>query len=75
MIRPALVTALFWFVLSLFSSASFSSVIIDDSRTYGTIGVVFTVLTWFILIGTAIVLGAACGAVWQKRTEGASASR
>jgi uncharacterized BrkB/YihY/UPF0761 family membrane protein len=44
-------------------------VLIDDSKTYGTIGVVFTFLSWFILIGVVIVLGAACGAVWQKRTE------
>ena len=43
-----------------------ASVVIDDSRTYGTIGVVFTLLTWFILIGGVIVLGAALGAVWQQ---------
>ena len=42
--------------------------IIDDSKTYGTIGVVFTFLSWFILIGSVIVLGAAFGAVWQQRT-------
>jgi membrane protein len=68
LIRPALVTALLWVVLSFFSSAYFSSVVIDDSRTYGTIGVVFTFLTWFILVGSVIVLGAALGTVWQQRT-------
>ena len=36
--------------------------------TLGAIGVVFTFLTWFILIGGVIVLGAAVGAVWQQRT-------
>jgi membrane protein len=66
-IRPALVTALFWIVLAFFSSAYFSSVVVDDSRTYGSIGAVFTFLTWFILIGSVIVLGAACGAVWERR--------
>ena len=65
-IRPALVTAVLWLGLAFFSSAYFSSVVIDDSRTYGTIGVVFTLLTWFILIGGVIVLGAALGAVWQQ---------
>jgi hypothetical protein len=40
------------------------SVIIDDSKTSGTIGVVVTFLSWFILIGSVVVLGAACGAVW-----------
>ena len=67
-VRPALVTALLWLGLALFSSAYFSSVVIDDSRTFGTVGVIFTFLTWFILIGSVIVLGAACGAVWQQRT-------
>jgi len=67
-IRPALLTAALWVALGLFSSLYFSSVIIDDSKTYGTIGVVFTFLTWFILIGSVVVLGAACGAVWQQRT-------
>jgi membrane protein len=68
LIRPALVTALLWVGLALFSSLYFSSVIVDDSKTYGTIGVVFSFLSWFILIGAVIVLGAACGAVWEKRT-------
>ncbi len=68
-IEPALVTAVLWTVLALFSSHYFSSVVIDDSRLYGTIGVVFTLLTWFILIGGVIVLGAAFGAVWQQRAR------
>jgi len=66
-VRPALVTALFWVALAVFSSLFFSTTVIDDSKTYGTIGVVFTFLTWFILIGSVIVLGAACGAVWEAR--------
>jgi membrane protein len=69
-IRPALLTAILWVALGFFSSLYFSSVIIDDSKTYGTIGVVFTFLTWFILIGSVVVLGAAGGAVWQRRTTG-----
>ena len=68
-IRPAVVTAVLWFGLSLFSSVYFSSVVISDSRQYGTIGVVFTFLTWFILIGGVIVLGTAGGAVWQQRPD------
>jgi membrane protein len=70
-LEPALITALLWTGLALFSSVYFSSVIIDDSRLYGTIGVVFTLLTWFILIGGVIVFGATFGAVWQRRTRGA----
>lgn len=68
-IRPALVSGLLWAGLSVFSSFYFSTTVIDDSKTYGTIGVVFTFLTWFIMIGFVIVLGAAGGAVWQQRTS------
>lgn len=69
LVRPALVTALLWLALAFFSSLYFSSVVIDDSKTYGTIGVVFTFLTWFILIGVVVVLGAAAGAVWEARGD------
>ena len=68
-IRPALVSGLLWVGLAVFSSFYFSTTVIDDSKTYGTIGVVFTFLTWFIMIGFVIVLGAAGGAVWQQRTS------
>ncbi|HUA48467.1 MAG TPA: YhjD/YihY/BrkB family envelope integrity protein [Solirubrobacteraceae bacterium] len=71
LVRPALVTALLWVALAVFSSLYFSTTVIDDSKTYGTIGVVFTFLTWFILVGSVIVLGAACGAC--ERPEAAEA--
>jgi membrane protein len=67
LVRPAIVTGLLWLALAYFSSLYFSSVVIDDTKTYGTIGVVFTFLTWFVMIGAVIVLGAASGAVWQQR--------
>ena len=51
----------------VFSSVYFSSAIISDSRLYGTIGVVFTLLTWFIAIGAVIVPGAVAGATWDQR--------
>jgi membrane protein len=66
-IRPMLVSGLLWVGLSVFSSFYFSSTVIDDAKTYGAIGVVFSLLTWFIFIGVVIVLGAAGGAVWQQR--------
>src|SRR3984885_5625704 len=65
--RPPLVTALLWIALALFSSISLSSSIVSDRKLYGTIGVVFTLLTWFILVAAVVVLGAALGAVWQHR--------
>ena len=46
-----------------------SPLLISDSHTYGTIGVVFTLITWFFLIGGIIVLGAVFGAAWQAHAE------
>jgi hypothetical protein len=40
---------------------------VTDSREYGTIGVVFTQLTGFVLLGAVVVLGTACGVVWHER--------
>jgi membrane protein len=67
-LRPAAIaTALFWVGLGVFAAFYFSTTIVDDSKTYGTIGVTFTLVTWFIAIGAVISLGAVVGAVWQKR--------
>lgn len=62
LVRPALMTGGLWLVLAVFSSIYFSPVLISDSRTYGTIGVVFSLLTWFFLIGGVLILGAVAGA-------------
>jgi len=67
LVRPAIVTALFWVGLELFSAAYFSRTIISDSRLYGTIGVVFSLMIWFIAIGAVIMLGAVAGATWNQQ--------
>jgi membrane protein len=67
LLRTALVSAALWVAFGFLSSIYFSTTILDDSKTYGTIGVVFTLLTWFIVIGYVLVFGAAAGAVWQRR--------
>jgi membrane protein len=69
LIRPAIATALLWLGVALLSSVYFSSEVISEHRLYGAIGVVFTLATWLLLIGAVMVLGAACGAVWQDRAE------
>jgi membrane protein len=67
-VRPAAIaTGLFWMGLGVFAAFYFSSTIVDDSKTYGTIGVTFTLVTWFIAIGAVLTLGAVVGAVWHKR--------
>lgn len=63
----AVATGLFWLGLGVFAAFYFSSTIVSDSRTYGTIGVTFTLVTWFIAIGAVLTIGAVVGAVWQRR--------
>jgi membrane protein len=63
----AISTAFFWIGLGVFAAFYFSSTIVSDSKTYGTIGVTFTLVTWFIAMGAVLTLGAVVGAVWQKR--------
>lgn len=67
--RPALATGVLWVGFGFFSSLYFSPLLVSDSHLYGTIGVVFTLLTWFFLIGAVLVLGAVLGAAWQAHAE------
>lgn len=67
LVRPAILTALFWIGLELFSAVYFSPSIISDSRLYGTIGVVFSLMIWFVAIGAVVVLGAVAGATWDQQ--------
>jgi membrane protein len=69
LIRPALLSGLFWLGFALLSSVYFSTALISEHKLYGTIGVVFILATWFIAVGAVIVLGAVCGAVWQERAS------
>lgn len=75
LIRPAVTSAALWLGFGLFSSIYFSPILISDSHTYGTIGVVFTLLTWFFLIGGVVVVGAVLGAAWQARSDGTRGTR
>jgi membrane protein len=67
LLPSAVLTGVFFAGLGVFSKFYFSSTIISDSRTYGTIGAVFSIMTWFIAIGAVIILGAVAGAVWEDR--------
>ena len=64
----AVVTGAFWVGLGGFASLYFSSTLVSDSHLYGEIGVVFTLVTWFIAMGAVIILGAVVGHVFVART-------
>jgi membrane protein len=69
LLPSALITGVLYGGLGLFSKFYFSDTIISDSKTYGTIGAIFGIMTWFIAIGAVIILGAVAGAVWEERNN------
>jgi len=67
LLPSAIATGLLFAALGIFSKFYFSATIIHDSRTYGSIGAIFGILTWFVAIGAVVVLGAVTGSVWRDR--------
>jgi membrane protein len=67
LLPSAVITGVFYGGLGVFSRFYFSGTIISDSKTYGTIGAIFGIMTWFIAIGAVIILGAVAGVVWEER--------
>jgi membrane protein len=67
LLPSAVFTGAFYVGLGVFSKFYFSSTITSDSRTYGTIGAILGILTWFVAIGAVIILGAVAGVVWDDR--------
>jgi membrane protein len=65
LLPSALATGFCFAGLGVFSHFYFSSTIISDSKTYGTIGAVLGIVTWLIAVGAVIIIGAVFGAVWH----------
>ena len=63
--RPTL-GAFFFTSLDVFSKFYFSATIISDSKTYGTIGAVFGIMTWLIAIGAVLISVAVTGVAWEE---------
>jgi membrane protein len=66
LLPSGIVTGVLFGALGIFSKFYFSATIISDSKTYGTIGAVFGIMTWFMAIGAVIVLGAVAGTAWEN---------
>ena len=75
LLPSAIITGVFFGGLGVFSKFYFSETIVSDSKTYGTVGAIFGILTWFIAIGAVIILGAVAGVVWEDRRNCRSRSR
>jgi membrane protein len=69
LLPSALATGLLFALLGLFSEFFFSSWIVSDNKLYGSVGPVFSILTWLIAVGAVLIIGAVGGVVWQERAE------
>ena len=69
----ALATAICWVGMEAVFSLVFSSMVISNNDKYGSIGVVLSMMSWFIAIGVVIILGAVTGVVWRQREMSMSA--
>jgi membrane protein len=53
--------------LGVFSALFFSKSIVSDEKSYGPVGVVMVLVTYFIAIGVVVHLGAVLGRMWNER--------
>lgn len=63
----AVATGAFWMGMLAVFSVIFSGMVISYDQKYGSIGVVFGLMSFFIAIGVVLTLGAAVGLMWQDR--------
>ena len=75
LLPSAIATGVCFAGLGVFSKFYFSETIISDSKTYGTIGAIFGIMTWFIAIGAVIILGAVAGVAWEDWRNCSNRSR
>ncbi|MEV6649886.1 YhjD/YihY/BrkB family envelope integrity protein [Streptomyces sp. NPDC051219] len=66
LLPPAIVTALCWTGLGVFSARYFSAAIVDNNERYGPIGVVIVLLSWLVAVGVVIHLGAVVGRMYLE---------
>ena len=63
----AVATGVFWIGMLVFFHILFSGMVTGSYQEYGPIGVVFSLMSFFIAIGVVIALGAATGMMWHDR--------
>jgi len=63
----ALATGICFVGMEIVFRLTLSTAIVSDYRRYGSIGVVFAIMSLLIAIGVVIMLGALLGLVWRER--------
>lgn len=67
LLPSAIATSVCWIGMEIVFSFIFSNEVISDYKKYGSIGIVFALMSWLIAIGVVIILGAVFGVVWRER--------
>jgi membrane protein len=65
----ALATGVCFLGMEIVFRLTLSSAIVSDYKKYGSIGVVFAIMSLLIAIGVVITLGALLGVVWRERKK------
>lgn len=70
----ALATGLCWLGMEIVFRLTMSSTITSNYAKYGSIGVVFAIMSFLIAVGVVIILGAVFGVVWRERQASRSSA-
>ena len=63
----AVATGVFWLGMEAVFAVTFSGMVTSNDQKYGSIGIVFCLMSYLIAIGVVVILGAVTGLVWQER--------
>ena len=69
LLPSAVATGVFFLGMDAVFAVAFSGMIISNDKKYGPIGIVFSLMSYFIAIGVVVILGAVTGLVWQERMQ------
>ena len=69
LLPSAVATGVFYLGMVVVFDLAFSGMITSNDKKYGPIGIVFSLMSYFIAIGVVVILGAVTGLVWQERMQ------
>ena len=66
LLPSAVITALFYIGLGIFSALYFSRTVESNFKSYGPIGAVLGMMSWLVAVAVVLILGSICGLVWDS---------
>jgi membrane protein len=67
LLPAALATAVCWLGMTIVFRLTMSATITSNYDKYGSIGVIFAIMSYLVAIGVVILIGAVFGVVWRER--------